>query len=55
MITKHREMFDVESHVPDVVDEQPLFGVKPQPPALSTRPLLFAVEPPDELEIDLTD
>jgi len=54
MITRHREMFDVEAHEVDEVPEQPLFGVKPQPPALSSRPSLFAVEPSDEIYIDLT-
>ena len=54
MITKHREMFDVEAHEAPESEEQPLFGVKPQPPALSNRPLLFAVEPSDDVEIDLT-
>ena len=54
MITRHRELFDVEAHEHDDPDDQPLFGVKPQPPALSNRPLLFAVESPDEMVIDLT-
>jgi hypothetical protein len=54
MITKHGQMFDVDATEFDDVDEQPLFGLKPQPPARSTRPLLFAVEPSDEFEVDLT-
>jgi hypothetical protein len=54
MITKHREMFDVDAHDDDEAIDQPMFGVTPQPPALSVKPLLFAVEPSDHLEIDLT-
>jgi len=54
MITRHSEMFDVEAHDVDDRDEQPLFGVKPQPPVRSSRPSLFAVEPSDEMVIDLT-
>jgi hypothetical protein len=53
MITRHTEMFDVEAHEDDHAQEHPLFGVKPQPPVLSNRPLLFAVEPSDAVEIDL--
>jgi hypothetical protein len=47
-------MFDVEAHEADDVDEHPLFATKPQPPALSNRRLLFAVESPDDVEVDLT-